>query len=100
MTHPIVPVKVYIAVWAALIILTITTVAVSKIELGEFNFIAAMSIAVLKGALVVLFFMHVKQSTALVQLMAGASLFWLAIMLVFLLSDYYSRNWLPVGEWW
>ncbi len=54
MNHPIVPVRTYVAVWAALIALTITTVAVSKLELGEFNFVAAMTIAVAKGSLVAL----------------------------------------------
>src|SRR5205814_1888184 len=37
MSHPVAPVKLYVGVFAALIALTITTVAVSKIELGEFN---------------------------------------------------------------
>jgi cytochrome c oxidase subunit 4 len=100
MTHLIVPVKVYVGVWAALIVLTFTTVAVSKLELGEYNFIAAMTIAVVKATLVVLFFMHVKQSSSMVRLFVVAGLFWLAIMLVFILSDYYSRGWLPGGRWW
>ena len=39
MTHQVTSVKVYAAVFAALIALTVTTVAVSKLELGEYNFI-------------------------------------------------------------
>ena len=36
--------------------------AVSKIELGEYNFVVAMTIAVIKGSLVVWFFMDVRRS--------------------------------------
>lgn len=99
MSHQVVSVKVYAAVFCALLALTITTVAVSKLELGEFNFIAAMTIAAIKGTLVVMFFMDVRRAAALTKLFVGAGLFWLAILLVFLLSDYLSRGWLPRPRW-
>ena len=100
MTHKIVPVKNYVLVFLILIALTITTVAVSKVELGEFNFIVAMTIAVIKAVLVILFFMHVKGSSAMTKLFVGAGFFWMAILLVFVLSDYLSRGWLPRPFWW
>ena len=55
--------RLYATVFGALIALTITTVGVSKLELGEFNFIAAMTIAVIKGTLVVWFFMDVRRAS-------------------------------------
>ena len=100
MMHKVVPVKNYVLVFLILIALTITTVAVSKIELGEFNFIVAMTIAVIKAVLVILFFMHVKGSSAMTKLFVGAGFFWMAILLVFVLSDYLSRGWLPRPGWW
>jgi len=100
MSHPVVPIKVYVGVFVALIALTITTVAVSKIELGEYNFVAAITIAVVKALLVVLFFMHVKQSSTITKLFVVAGFFWMAILFVFTLSDYLSRGWLPGGRWW
>jgi cytochrome c oxidase subunit 4 len=100
MSHPVVPIKVYVGVFLALIALTITTVGVSKIDLGEYNFIVAMTIAVIKGTLVVLFFMHVKQSSSMTKLFVCAGFFWMAILFVFVLSDYFSRGWLPGGKWW
>ena len=100
MSHQVVPIKTYVTIFLILIALTITTVAVSKIELGEYNFIVAMTIAVIKGTLVVLFFMHVKQSSSMTKLFVGAGLFWMAILFVFVLSDYFSRGWLPGGKWW
>ena len=100
MSHPVVPMKVYVGVFTALIVLTITTVAVSKVELGEYNFIVAMTIAIIKGTLVVLFFMHVKQSSSMTKLFVVAGFFWMAILFVFVLSDYLSRGWLPRPKWW
>ncbi len=100
MTHRIVPVKTYVFVFLALIALTATTVGVSKLELGEYNFIAAMTIAVIKGSLVVWFFMHVSQDNPLTRLFVVAGFFWLAILIVFTMSDYISRGWLPGGTWW
>ena len=99
MNHQVISVKVYAAVFAALLALTLTTVAVSKLELGEFNFIVAITIAVIKATLVILFFMDVRHATSLTKLFVGAGLFWLAILLVFLLSDYFSRGWLPGPGW-
>jgi len=93
MTHHITPVRNYVLVFLALIALTVTTVLVSKIELGEFNFVVAMTIAVIKASLVVWFFMHVNRSSSLTRLFVFAGLFWMAILLVFLLSDYISRGW-------
>jgi cytochrome c oxidase subunit 4 len=100
MSHPVVSIKTYVGVFLALIALTITTVGVSKIELGEYNFVVAMTIAVIKGTLVVLFFMHVRQSSSMTRLFVAAGFFWMAILFVFVLSDYWSRGWLPGGKWW
>lgn len=100
MSHQVVPVKTYVIIFLILIALTITTVAVSKVELGEYNFIVAMTIAVIKGTLVVLFFMHVRQSSSMTKLFVGAGFFWMAILFVFVLSDYISRGWLPGASWW
>jgi cytochrome c oxidase subunit 4 len=100
MTHKVVPVKTFAFVFLALIALTITTVGVSKLELGEYNFICAMTIAVIKGSLVVWFFMDVRRSSSMTKLFVGAGLFWLAILLTFVLSDYMSRGWLPRPYWW
>jgi cytochrome c oxidase subunit 4 len=99
MTHRVVPIRVYVTVFLVLIALTFTTVAVSKIELGELNVIVALTIAVIKASLVVWFFMHLNQSTSMTKLFAGAGLFWLGILLAFVFADYVSRGWLPRASW-
>jgi cytochrome c oxidase subunit 4 len=99
MNHQVVPIKVYAAVFLALIALTISTVAISKLELGEYNFIVAMTIAVIKASLVVWFFMDIRRSSSMTKLFVCAGFFWMAILLVFVLSDYLSRGWLPGPRW-
>ncbi len=97
MNHPqINSVRVYVTVWLVLLALTATTVAVSRLDLGRFNFIAAMTIAVAKGALVASFFMDLRRSSSMTKLFVGGGFFWFAILMIFILSDYISRNWLPV----
>ncbi len=99
MTHQVVPVRLYVTIYVALIVLTISTTAIAEIDLGEWNIVAAMTIAVVKGSLVVWFFMHLRQSSSLTKLVAAAGLFWFAILITFTLSDYQSRGWLPGGHW-
>lgn len=90
----IISAKVYFTVWAALMCLTVTTAAVSYLDLGAFSIVLALIIATLKGSLVVLFFMHAKyinvKATLLVIL---AGFFWLAILLLMTMSDYITRPW-------
>lgn len=91
--HVVVPVRIYLAVFAALMALTAITVVVAFLDLGFFNPIVALSIAVLKAALVVLYFMHMRWSSRLTWVIGGASLFWLGILLVLTMSDYATRAW-------
>jgi cytochrome c oxidase subunit IV len=94
MTEHVVPTKVYFRVFAALLVLTATTTAISFLDLGPWNTVAALAIAFFKATLVVLFFMHVKYSPRLTQIVIAGGLFWLAILLALTLSDFLSRGWL------
>ena len=97
--HHIVPIKVYFAVFGALMVFTAITVFVAKFDLehywGPLNIIVAMTVAVIKATLVVLYFMHVRYSSRLTQVIVVSGLFWLAILLVFTLMDYLSRTGWP-----
>ncbi|HEX7487159.1 MAG TPA: cytochrome C oxidase subunit IV family protein, partial [Vicinamibacterales bacterium] len=79
------------AVYIALVFLTVLTTTVAFFDLGLANPIVALSIAVFKATLVVLFFMHLKYGTRLTWVVAGASVFWLGILLLLILSDYAMR---------
>jgi cytochrome c oxidase subunit IV len=93
MEHVIVPKSTYYAIFAALMVLTGVTTSVAFFDLGVMNAVVALSIAVLKASLVVLFFMHLKYSSRMVWVIGGAAVFWLGILLVLILSDYATRGW-------
>ena len=67
--------KIYVAVFVTLLVMTATTTAISGIDLGPWNTVVALGIAVFKATLVVLFFMHVKYSPRLTHMviLAGSS---------------------------
>jgi cytochrome c oxidase subunit 4 len=92
----IVPVQTYLVIYGVLMGLLLLTVAAALIDLGPFQFAAAMLIALIKGILIVLFFMHVRYSERLVWIFSGASFLWLLILIVFTLNDYLTRGWLNV----
>ncbi len=69
------------------------TIGAAYLNLGPLNTAVAMSISLAKGALIVLFFMHLRYSRPILWVFAGAGFFWLGIMFVLALSDYMSRGW-------
>lgn len=93
MSEHIVSKKLYYIVFGALMVLTWVTYGVSLIDMGPFNIVVALAIAVVKALLVILFFMHVKYSSRLTKLVVVSGFFWLALMIVFTLSDYFTRDW-------
>jgi cytochrome c oxidase subunit 4 len=96
-SHHVLPLRIYFGVFASLLVLTGTTVAVAFIDMGAMNNVVAMAIAALKATLVVLFFMHVRYSTRLTGLIVVSGVFWLAIMVGLTLVDYSTRGWLGVA---
>jgi len=85
-------IKPYLLVFAALVVLTIVTWGVALVDFGWANDVIALTIAVTKMLLVILFFMHVRHSTRLTKLTALAGFLWLAIMLLVTMSDYLTRG--------
>jgi len=91
--------KLYFVIFLCLMVLTITTVYAAKVDLNDIikgvplNIVVALTIAVCKAVLVILFFMHAKYSPKRTQLIIIAGVFWLAIMLSMTLADYGSRAW-------
>ena len=63
---------------------------------GPLNAVIAMTVAVIKATLVILYFMHVRYSPRLIGLIISAALLWMAILFALTISDYSTRTWLPV----
>ncbi|MEP6644646.1 MAG: cytochrome C oxidase subunit IV family protein [Acidobacteriaceae bacterium] len=93
MSAHIIPAKLYVTIWLALMVLTVVTAGVAFIDLGPLNTIVALAIATLKAVLVVLIFMHVKYtSEKLTKLVVISAVFWLFILLALSLFDYGTRT--------
>lgn len=100
MTHHIAPIRDYVLVWLALVVLTFTTTYVGFIDMGEFNIVVALLIAVIKMSLVIWIFMGVRYTSSLTKLFVVAGFFWFLILIVMTGQDYITRNWLARGHMW
>jgi cytochrome c oxidase subunit 4 len=98
MREHIVSPKIYYAIFIALAVLTVVTWSIAKLDLGKMNAVVALTIAVIKATLVVLYFMHVRYSSRLTWVFVGAGFFWLAIMVALTLGDYMTRGWLTIAQ--
>jgi cytochrome c oxidase subunit 4 len=96
----VVPKKLYILVFAALIVFTALTTSVAFIDLGKWNTVAALAIAVCKASLVALFFMHLRWSSGLMRIVLLAAFVWFAILVSLTLADEFTRQWTPVPSSW
>ena len=86
----------YYTIYAILMVCTGLTWQVAYFDLGSFNTIAALGIAGFKAGLVVLFFMHVRE-TRLAWVVLVGGVFWLGILLALTMSDYLTRGWMTGG---
>ena len=100
MSGHVVPTKLYILVFVALIALTGLTTGVAFVNLGKWNTVVALAIAVCKASLVVLFFMHLRWSTGLMRMVLLSAFMWFAILVALTLSDEFTRQWTPVPSSW
>jgi cytochrome c oxidase subunit IV len=90
-----VPKKIYIRVWIALLALLFLTWGLAEIDLGPFNNVAALGIAISKMILVVLFFMHGRYEKPITWIFIAAGVIWFLIMVDLTLSDYLTRGDVP-----
>ncbi len=89
--EPIEPAKTLFGIAAALLALLALTVALSFVNLGRFNFTVAIIIAAAKAILVVLFFMEVRHSGAIVKAMATSGVLWLLLLIIGSVLDVLTR---------
>ena len=66
---------------------TAITVAVRYIDVGEFNMVIALGVAVIKATLVALFFMHLKWDRPFNLLTFVGSMAFVILMMVFCMMD-------------
>ena len=88
--------NIYIAICVVLILFTVLTVSISFVHLpGAGHITVGLLIGLCKASLVVLFFMHALYSPRLTWCVIAVACFWLGILFVLALSDYFSRGIVP-----
>ena len=94
MSHSLVSPTTIVVVLLALLLLTAATVGTSFLHLPAWQHAAiGLVIAILKGTLVVLFFMHVIHSPAATRAVIAVALFWLVgVLMALTFSDYSTRE--------
>jgi len=95
-------VQAYIRVFAVLAILTVVTVAVSRIHFpGAGNILVALAIAVVKASLVAAIFMHLKweRASAIWWTLAICAAFFLALMMLPVLTTQETPPQAQFGTW-
>ena len=93
----VVSVRLNLTIYGILLGLLVLTVGLAYVDLGRLNFPVAISIAVTKAVLILLYFMHVRWSPKLTWAFAAAAFAWLGILIIFTLGDYLSRGWLDIA---
>jgi cytochrome c oxidase subunit IV len=82
-----VPRRVLLGVYGALLVFTAITVTVSFVDLGNANIWVALLIALIKGSLVCLYFMHLRWDSPFNALALIAALFFVALFIGLALLD-------------
>lgn len=89
--HHIMPISGYLAVWAALLVLTAVTVGVSYFNFGVLNIAVAIIVATVKAALVCFYFMHLKYDTLFNRIIFFSTIIFIALFMGFTFIDINSR---------
>lgn len=92
--------KVYIAVFLGLAILTGLTVYAAQLEVSHaMHVVVALSIATVKGLLVLAFFMHLKGERRLIYVVCYMALFFFVFLLIFTFLSEYNMGPLSPNLW-
>ena len=87
----IIPYSTFLLVLAGLVLLTLTSVAVTKIYLGTLTVFIALFIAALKSAFVLRVFMHLKFENRMFTIMVIAVTLLISVVIIITLLDYLFR---------
>ncbi len=89
---------IYITLMCLLALTVIAAFAGEKMHFDRLNIVIAIAIALVKAAMVVWIFMHVKYGSNVIKLYAFAAIVFLGIMLTLTFGDYLSRGELPRSD--
>jgi cytochrome c oxidase subunit 4 len=85
--HHVTSIRLLLTVYFVLVVCTVLTYSVSRLDLGQFNIWAALAIAVFKASLVVLYFMHLRWDSPFNALALITALMFVALFIGLALLD-------------
>ena len=83
-------------IFGLLLVLTAVTVGIAQVDLGDANTAVAVAVATVKALLVVLYFMHLRESPYLTWVFVGSSIIMLVVLFVLTFQDYGTRSWMEI----
>jgi cytochrome c oxidase subunit 4 len=85
----------YLLVWLALVALTGLSFLLSTLHLGQVDVVVALSIAAVKSALVVVFFMHILEEGLSIRVIPVAAVFFILLLVALVTLDVATRRTVP-----
>jgi cytochrome c oxidase subunit IV len=89
--HTLVPDRVFVSVWIALLILTGVTIEAAQLRMGEWSMLANLLIASTKASLVLWFFMHLKYETKLFKILLFVPIVTITVIIGLTFLDIWYR---------
>ena len=89
---PIVPTRVYVRVWAALVLLLAATIIVARVRFTSFSVVINLLISTAKASLVLFFFMHLRTEGRFLKIMLAVALGALTLIIILTFSDVWFRG--------
>jgi cytochrome c oxidase subunit 4 len=81
----------YALSWLALALLTGLTFGLSTVEMGRWSLVAALGIAVIKGTVVALFFMHLRDHRGASRLVLVTAALFVVVLSSLVVADVLTR---------
>lgn len=88
----ILPLRIYLGVAGALLVLTAITIFAAQADFGSWNLVVALLIAAVKSTLVALFFMHLKYDNRIYSVIFVGAILFLGIFITFTMFDTLNRG--------
>ncbi|HLH39624.1 MAG TPA: hypothetical protein VKX39_10790 [Bryobacteraceae bacterium] len=89
--------RTYLLTFLSLLCLLGLNVGLAFIHMGWVNMFVAVMIAAMQAAIIALFLMHGLFERAIIRLVMGGALLWFLILVTLTMTDYITRNWLPIA---
>lgn len=97
MQEPDVSVKTYWLAYIALMALMGLNVGLAYIHLGWVGMFLGLTIGAIQAGIIALVLMQGLFERPVIHLVMGGALLWFLILVTLTMTDYMTRNWLPVS---